>query len=179
LVLCDQMLDQRILLYKEQQRFNQFWLWMILLAASSIFWAGFFYQVILKAEFGNNPASDVQLTILFVLIGIALPYFFYSIKLITEVQPGEIRVRMWPFHRRPVIIPLHSVYNFEIITYSPIKDYGGWGIRWGMKGKAYNMSGNKGVLLSFYNSRPLLIGSQNPKEFAEAIKLARDLKPEL
>lgn len=173
------MADQRILIYKEQQRFKQFWLWIILLSAAGIFWAGFIYQVLLGGKFGNNPASDVQLTILFALMGIALPYFFYRMKLVIEVQPGELRVRLWPFHMQPVTIPLHLVRSFESITYNPIRDYGGWGIRWGFKGKAYNMSGNKGVLLFFYNKKPLLIGSQNPRELFEAIKLAKDLKPDL
>ena len=40
-------------------------------------------------------------------------------------------------------------------------DYGGWGIRYGRKGKgkAYSVSGNSGVLLTFNNNKTILIGS--------------------
>jgi hypothetical protein len=169
----------QIIVYKEVQRFKQFWLWVIILVAASIFWAGFIYQVLLGGEFGNNPASDIQLTILFILMGLVFPLFFYKMKLTTIVQPGELNIRFWPFHMRPVRIPLHLIRGYEGIVYNPISDYGGWGIRWGFKGKAYNMSGNRGVLLYFYDRKPLLIGSQEPNELYEAIKLARDLKKDL
>ncbi|WP_439881473.1 DUF6141 family protein [Pontibacter sp. MBLB2868] len=172
------MTEQKIILYREQQRFKQFWLWIIILGAASLFWAGFFYQVIERGKFGDNLVSDAQLVILFALMGLGLPYFFYAMKLTTEVLPGEVRVQLWPFHLRPVSIPMHLVRDFRPISYSPIQDYGGWGIRWGHKGKAYNMSGNEGVLLLFYNRRPLLIGSQSPHKLFEAVRLAKDLKPE-
>ena len=169
-------MSDKIILFREKQRFKQFWLWAIILGAASVFWAGFIYQVMLGGQFGNRPVSDVQLTVLFVLMGIGMPWFFYQMKLTTVVGPGEVNVRLWPFHVKPVTIPLHLVRDFEKVVYSPISDYGGWGIRWGFKGKAYNMSGNEGVKLYFYNRKPLLIGSQDAVALYEAIKLAKELK---
>jgi hypothetical protein len=168
--------SKNIILYKEQQRFRQVWLWVIILGASAIFWAGFIYQVLLGGQFGNRPISDIQLVILFVLMGIGMPWFFYQMKLTTEVMPNELRIRLWPFHVRPVVIQMHLIKDYDQITYNPISDYGGWGIRWGVKGKAYNMSGNRGVKLTFYNRRPLLIGSQDAGRLYDAIKLAKELK---
>ena len=43
-----------------------------------------------------------------------------------------------------------------------------------MKGKAYNVSGNEGVLLHFYDKKPLLIGSQRAGELFEAIRQAKE-----
>ena len=169
-------MSDKIILFEEQQRFKQFWLWAMILGAASVFWAGFIYQVILGGQFGNRPVSDVQLAVLFALMGIGMPLFFYQMKLTTMVGPGVITVRLWPFHVKPVTIPLHLVRDFEKVIYSPIGDYGGWGIRWGLKGKAYNMSGNEGVKLYFYNRKPLLIGSQDSLALYEAIKLAKELK---
>jgi TATA-box binding protein (TBP) (component of TFIID and TFIIIB) len=48
-------------------------------------------------------------------------------------------------------------------------EYGGWGIKYGRKGKAYNVSGNRGVQLVFKDGKQLLIGSQRAEELAEAI----------
>jgi hypothetical protein len=162
--------------FRERQRFTQFWLWVVVLSVAIIFWAGFVSQVLLGGSFGHNPVSDVQLSVLFALIGVGFPIFFYRMSLTTEVQPGELLVRFWPFHLRPVRVPLHTVRDYERVTYDPIRDYGGWGIRWSSCGKAYNMSGKEGVRLHFYNQKPLLIGSQSPEELFEAIRLAKEMR---
>lgn len=161
------------ILFKERQHFRQPWLWVVIFGVAALFWGGFIAQVLLGGNFGSKPVSNVQLIILFVLMGIGLPWFFYSMSLTTVVRPGEIQVRLWPFHLRPVCVPLHTIRNYERITYSPIRDYGGWGIRWGFHGRAFNMSGNEGVQLHFYNKKPLLIGSQRAGELLEAIREAK------
>ncbi|GHA71088.1 hypothetical protein SAMN04487941_2698 [Pontibacter akesuensis] len=165
--------SEKNILYKERQRFRQFWLWAVVLAVASIFWLGLVYQVLLGGAFGSRPVSDVSVVVLFVLVGLGLPLFFYGMRLTTEVEPGELRLRFWPFHLKPVEIPLHLVREYELITYNPIMEYGGWGIRWSARGKAYNMSGNEGVKLYFYNSKPLLIGSQRAAELFRAIGEAK------
>lgn len=161
------------ILFRERQYFRQIWLWVVVLGIASIFWAGFVSQVLLGNSFGNKPASDVHMVVLFLLMGLGLPFFFYRMSMTTVVQPGELQVRFWPFILRPVRIPLHTLRNYGRITYNPIRDYGGWGIRWGMKGKAYNMSGSEGVLLHFYDKESLLIGSQKAGELLEAIRQAK------
>lgn len=113
------------ILFQERQHFRQVWLWAVLLAVSSIFWVGFVSQVLLGNSFGSKPASDVHLVVLFLLIGLGFPLFFYRMSMTTVVQPGELQVRFWPFILRPVRIPLHTLRNYERITYKPIRDYGG------------------------------------------------------
>jgi hypothetical protein len=162
-------------LFQERQRFTQFWLWVLVLGIAGVFWAGFIYQVVLGGAFGNRPVSDIQLSILLALMGFGLPFFFYWMSLTTKVRPGVLSVRFIPFHLKPEKIPLHLVRDYERVTYNPIGDYGGWGIRWSAKGKAYSMSGREGVLLYFYNQPPLLIGSQRAGELLEAIGRAKEL----
>lgn len=169
-------MSEKNILYTEQQRFKQLWLWLVVLGVAAIFWVGFAHQVLLGQSFGSRPVSSVQMAVLFVVVGLGLPYFFYRMRLVTEVLPGELRVRFWPFHVRAVRIHLHEVRDFERVTYNPIADYGGWGIRWGFKGKAYNVSGQEGVLLHFYNHKPLLIGSQQPAALFAAIAEAKRSK---
>lgn len=168
-------MSEKNIVYMERQRFSQFWLWVVVLGVASIFWVGFVSQVLCGGALGSHPASVPGLTLLFVLLGLGLPFFFYRMSLTTEVQPGEVRVRFWPFHLRPVKIPLHLVRDYELVTYNPISDYGGWGIRWSWKGRAYNVSGNKGVQLHFYNKKPLLIGSQRAQELFRAIGEAKQM----
>jgi hypothetical protein len=169
------MAGENKILFREKQRFTQFWLWIVLLGVALIFWIGFFYQVVGGGAYGSRPVSDVQLVILFVLMGIGLPWFFYKMSLTTEVTPDMVQVQFFPFHLKPIQIPLHLIRDFKHVTYNPIMEYGGWGIRWSFNGKAYNTTGNEGVKLYFYNKRPLLIGSQRANELADAILHAKRL----
>ena len=68
---------------------------------------------------------------------------------------------------------LEEIYVRE---YSPISEFGGWGWRFGMGGKAYNISGDQGIQLVFKNGKKLLIGTQKPVEAAEALKRAQPVK---
>jgi len=47
-----------------------------------------------------------------------------------------------------------------------------------LKGKAYNVSGNRGVQLELLNGGRILIGSQKPEELVKAINLAIGNKSE-
>jgi hypothetical protein len=62
--------------------------------------------------------------------------------------------------------------SFEAVTYRPIRDYGGWGIRWGPGKLAYNVSGSEGVRIDRSDDRELLVGSRQPYDLARAMRNA-------
>jgi hypothetical protein len=74
-------------------------------------------------------------------------------------------------------IPISAVRDARPRTYRPIRDYGGWGIKFGPKGWAYSVSGRQGVQLVLSGKRPLLIGSRRPDELAEAITSSEAYNP--
>jgi hypothetical protein len=160
------------LLNREIQHFRQPWLWILILFISiSAVW-GMIQQLFLGKPFGNNPAPDTTLIIIVIIFGFGFPYAFYKMNLTTEVRSDGIYYCFFPFHLSFRKITLEGLVKYEVRTYNPIRDYGGWGIRWGSKGKAYNVSGNRGVYLEFSDGKRLLIGSQKPEKFAEALDLA-------
>jgi hypothetical protein len=63
--------------------------------------------------------------------------------------------------------------------YSPIAEYGGWGLRLGLfgKGQAYNVSGDKGLQLEFTTGQRLLIGTNKPEELNTVLLSIGQLKP--
>ena len=157
--------------YTEEQKFNQWWIWLIILFASGLWIWQFVQQIILGIPFGDNPSSDlgVIFTILFPVLAVIL---FRILTLETIIDDNGVQYRFKPFQRKPRIIKADDIAGFEVKKYSPIKDYGGWGIRMGSrkKGKAYNVSGNQGVLFELKNGKKFLLGTQNP----EAIRSALD-----
>jgi hypothetical protein len=162
--------------YKEEQKFRQPWIWMLLLFLCGLWIWQLVQQVFMGIPFGNNPAPDfvVILTGLFTLLVIIL---FRVLTLETIINETGIYYRFRPFQRKPKVIKPEDILHFEVKKYSPIKDYGGWGIRYGSSknGKAYNVSGNQGVLFELTKGKKFMLGTQNPESIKSALgKLMRD-----
>ena len=82
----------------------------------------------------------------------------------TEVTPTDVRVWFgWvPTYRR--FVAVGAVQRIEVVSYRPLLDYGGWGIRTGRDGeRVLNARGNRGVRLDLADGTRLLIGSQRPR----------------
>ena len=159
----------------EIQQFRQTWIWVLVLPISLfiiiLFGYGMIKQLVLGQPWGNKPLSDTALAIigpLWILFGIGLALFFYSTRLITEVRDDALYIRFFPLTQQR--IPFEDISRCEVRTYNPIREFGGWGIRYGRGAKAYNVSGNRGVELQLSNGKRLLIGSQRPPELAQAIE---------
>lgn len=89
----------------------------------------------------------------------------------TTVTETELSVSfgvLFPLYRRR--IARREIASAEAVTYSPLAEYGGWGIRgWGPS-VALNARGNRGVRLTLQDGRRVLVGSQQPDELAEALR---------
>jgi hypothetical protein len=75
-----------------------------------------------------------------------------------------------PFHQDWVVFGFEDIQDVEPLTYSPLRDYGGWGIRYGREGKAYNVSGYQGILLGLKGGSNVLIGSNNHQALCAVIE---------
>ena len=131
-----------------------------------------FEQLIRGEPFGSEPMSNRMLLgfgVFYMLLGALLLFLYFFGRLITEVRPDGVHVRWFPFHRSFIHFPVQSLERYEAITYRPIRDFGGWGIRHRGGSKAYNVSGNRGVDLEFTDGKRLMIGSKKPEQMAQAI----------
>lgn len=162
--------NQSIPAFREEQRFHQVWVWFIVLGIAALIWYSTIQQIILRRPFGSRPAPDMLLIIFWLLFGIGLPAFFLSARLITEVRSDGIYVRFFPVHFSFHKIAYEELGSFEVRKYNALREYGGWGIRYGPQGKAYNVGGNRGVQLVLTDGKRILIGSQRPEEFLAALQ---------
>ncbi len=156
--------------FREEQRFRQIWVWIIVLGIAALMWYSTFMQIIQRRPFGGNPAPDTLLIIFWLLFGIGMPALLFSARLITEVRMDGIYIRFFPFHFSYKEIAFRDLKSFEVRTYNALREYGGWGIRYGPQGKAYNVGGNRGVQLVLIDGKRILLGSQKPEEFLAAIQ---------
>jgi len=169
-----QHIQSPLTVFHEEQQLRQPWVWLLLLVITAcvigMFAHGMYTQLYLGQAWGDRPMSDSALVIsaaFSFLISAGLSLLFYKLKLITEVGPDGVHIRFFPLTRRK--ITFDSITSCRARTYRPIREYGGWGIRFSRKGNAYNVSGNRGVQLEFKQGRPLLIGTQRPEELADVI----------
>ena len=145
-------------LFEEKQKFTQWWLWVILLS----------FPIISVGPFDENEINGYH-----VLIGLAIPLLFYLFELRIKVNEDGLYYQFLPFHLKFYTIKMDEIESFKAMEYSPLKEYGGWGIKYGFKGKAYNVSGNKGVKVFLKNGSNIMFGSQKHKDLKKALKLAK------
>ena len=155
------------LLYHEEQNIKKSWLLLLaampLLASLSI--------VVYRSLHWPNFSMAIHL----VFVGASMLFFFWFLflKLITRLNKEylEVHFRGLPFAKCK--ISLNTIKQVKAVEYSPITDYGGWGLRYSVsgKGRCYTLSGNQGVLLEFHEGKNLLIGSKNAAEFEQKLGL--------
>lgn len=167
--------------FQETQRFRQVWLWIVLVAAilpsTVITFLGIWQQVIHGRPFGDHPTSNGGLVTAFVatvIIGVTVLVMMFMARLDVAVRDDEVFVRFRPFHFKGRHIPMRDIADAKMRVYRPIVEYGGWGIRMGFNGMAYNVSGNEGVQLVLADGSRVLIGSQRSRELEAAITSSRN-----
>jgi len=159
-------------IFHEEQKFGLWLRWLIYLSMgiSVVITAFAMYKI--SATDTSHESREIILTLLAGIgVPIAIMALFLLLKLETEVKPDGIYVRFFPFHIRFKRFGTEDLSEYYARRYKPIWEYGGWGIRYGLRnGKAYNVSGNRGVQLVFKSGKKLLIGSQKPEQLEAAIR---------
>lgn len=151
--------------FKEEQKFTQGWLWLILSGIGILPILGIYKQLIVGKSFGGNPMSVVGL-ITFCVFIFGLIAMFWFMRMKTEIDQNEIRLKFFPFVKKR--INWKEIKNAEIVNYGFV---GGWGIRLGIKyGTVYNTKGNKGLAIELLNGEKFLIGTQKETELKKMME---------
>lgn len=109
--------------------------------------------------------------IFFAVFFLGLPLLFIlSIHLKILVDSNTIQMKFFPlffeetFHKQ-------NIENLQLIKYHPIRDFGGWGIRYGKNNiRAFNISGNRGLLVTLKNGEKILIGTKRAKDLQNVLR---------
>lgn len=166
--------------YFEIQRLSQWWIWLIITAVSAVIGIGAYAQLILKEPIGNNPMSDTGL-LFFLGFWLLFLFFFFGISLKTEINLTHISLRFIPFLWKQKHIAFSDLKQLYLRRYSPMVEYGGWGLRYSLtgNGKAYTISGKIGLQLEFKDGKRLLIGIKQEQELQQILKEVYKKYPEL
>jgi hypothetical protein len=160
-------------LYREEQLFARTWFWIPVMIVVVVAWYFFFRELFWSPEGTRSPAG---VWIMFIAVGVLTPALFFTMRLIVTVNRRELTIRMWPLYRRTVAVG--DISAVEAVTYRPILEFGGWGVRYSMKRRAwgYTVSGKEGVQVELSNGKKILMGSEQNTRLAAAIEQARSTK---
>lgn len=145
-------------LFKETQQFRQWW-WIVLALGSTVPTMLFSIYALYQKTVNGIQVGDAMLIILPFFMGIMI-WVFFSLKLEVWIDQDGIHYRFYPLISKNKIISKEEIQRYEIRKYSPLLDYGGWGIKKRFKwGRAYNVSGNIGLQLYLKTGRKVLFGT--------------------
>lgn len=138
--------------FEETQRFRQWWIWLIIVVSAG---SPLIVMASVPAEHGSDYPILIASSVLVVLL-------FAVIRLDTRLDAAGLHYRFFPVHLKMRDISWDEVEAVYVRTYEPLREYGGWGIRFSVsrKGRAYNVSGNIGLQLRLKSGKPILFGTQ-------------------
>lgn len=150
--------------FREEQRFTQWWLWLILLALAVIPLFGIYEQIIHGRQFGDKPMSDSGL-ILFAVFIFGLISLMFFMKLKTEVNASGIKMSFSPFVKKN--ISWTDIKSAKIVRY----EFVGYGIRFGSSyGTVYNTKGDMGLAIKTGSGQSFVIGTQKQDELHKLVQ---------
>lgn len=122
--------------------------------------------------FGESEWENVGLLIgFFMMLVISMLFFF--LRLETKISEEGILVRFYPIQLKFRQYKWEDIDQIYLREYSPITEYGGWGIRYSFtgNGKALNVSGRNGLQLVFKDGRKLLIGTNKSEDLMQVLSV--------
>jgi hypothetical protein len=142
--------------FKEKQRFNQWWLYAIFALVIVVIIGGIY-----KESEGFQNFED-PLFVLFSLAAFLPMAFILFLRQDTRIDSEGITTKFYPMGFSRKYFAWKEIEKVYVRKYSPLAEYGGWGIRGIGRKKAYNSAGNLGIQIVTIDKKTFLIGTQKP-----------------
>ena len=89
-----------------------------------------------------------------VILG-AVGILIFSIKLDVTVNAEGITYKYPPFHNKPKQMSWANIESAELMKINPLKEFGGWGLRYGKLGTAYTTRGKYILHIKMRQGKPI------------------------
>lgn len=152
-------------IFLEKQFIRRWWLIMLVLAVILI--------VVGTAYYSSKEAAEqtaLVVSIISLLIAFPIVFALLFLRLDTRIDEKGIYTYFRPFGFTRKFFAWNDITNCYVRKYSPLKEYGGWGLRGlGSMSKAYNIAGNQGIQITTKQGKKFLIGTQEPENAQNTI----------
>lgn len=156
-------------LFKEEQRFNQVYVWVIISVV--MISSGFAVFEVIANHDQLDSGSIVGLTISLLVAG-SVGILFYFLKLNTRIDQDYIGIKFSPFIDKK--ISWKEVESASVVEYKPFREYGGWGIRHRIGKVAYSVAGKVGLKLTLNSGKIVMIGTQRKDELKAILRKLKE-----
>lgn len=152
--------------FKETQKAQLGWKWILFIGLYILMICALIDQFKIEKIDVAAVSSIVFSLCLIILFNIII----IIMKLEIEIDNAKISYRYKPFHVKLRVLYWDEVSEFYIREYKPIKEYGGHGLQRKLRyGRAFTVSGRKGLQLILHNGKKVLIGTQKPMELQNVV----------
>jgi hypothetical protein len=164
-------------LFSEKQRF-QWWVMVLFIVVNGFILTGIYFKLQNDATIASEVANNSSLIVV-ACLGIIFTFIFFLFRLDTQIKGDGIYVRFLPLRLKYRHYSWKDLSKIYVREYSPLGEYGGWGIRYTFSGagKAYNISGKIGLQLEFTTGKKVLIGTHKGEEIKEILTRIGQYKP--
>ncbi len=114
-------------------------------------------------------------TALSVLVTLALISFIYGGQR-TLVTRQQLTVRWGLAGFKVLRLNTSEIESVSMMEYAPLRDFGGYGIRFGRGMTAYFLRGSRGVAIALVNGKKYLVGSDHPERLLSVLRLVTGRK---
>ncbi|WP_448700451.1 hypothetical protein ACFGVR_00845 [Mucilaginibacter sp. AW1-3] len=161
---------EKEILFTEVQKFRQWWLWLILIAASMPLVGILIYQLVTGIPVGDKPLSNGALVVLVIFISGPMLLGFYFFKLFTVIDTQSIHYGFGISAGNLNEIHLADIATMDVVPYRA----NGFGMRLSNEfGTIYNTSGGMGLFIINNKGTKMVIGTKKPEELKAAIEKMR------
>ncbi|MCL1821189.1 MAG: hypothetical protein FWG22_00030 [Prolixibacteraceae bacterium] len=163
--------------HKEEQRYTQWWLWLLILLVFAVstlpLWYIFIEDVAQRRSQGVSVSYSSELLLTSVITTGIMLFFvlmFKFIKLETEINSEAIRFRYAPFVNKWKLIKASTIESWSVEKFVPSK-FGGYGIKIKFRRqKSYTVYGRLCLKLVLKGGQIVMIGTQQKSSIEYAIK---------
>ena len=154
--------------YREEQRLRNKFLWIIAIIIFALLGMGLW--------FNKSAGNLVTMYVVTALIVVAIFAFAASLKLVVTVEDAGISVVLRWLQSKPVMIKWEDIAGVSQETVNPVKDFGGWGLRYNHRATGYIFKGREAVRVRLKSGREFVITTDNGRALIDSVSA---IHPEL
>lgn len=124
------------------------------------------YAVLTNPPDAGPVASVVAASIL--ALGVLVEAVFGGLQV--QVFDDHLRVSLGRVGWIRKTIAYDTIERLEPVTYRPIREFGGWGVRGFGEKQAWTAQGNRALVLHRSDGSRIYVGAEHPERLAERIK---------
>jgi hypothetical protein len=121
--------------------------------------------MVLAAVFTWNILPWVSIVLALPALGMFIMYGGFR----TLANRDNVTIKMGIFGIKLLQLKMTEIAEVEVHSFAPLRDFGGYGIRFNSEMQAFYLRGDRGVKITCKNGKKYLLGSDRPQHLAAVI----------